>query len=1833
MALEAGVVRLAIVPDTSRFRSQAETAVKKALAGVDGKVDIHADASGLGREIDRAIKLQTGHGVSVPVRAVADNKSVKAAINQVARGAKDVSVNVKANASGTQGAVASLAELEKMALKVEAAQLGVERAQKRVTDATGKGSLAQREAANAYKQSTMRLHELQDAQMKMRHRGGGGGDDGGGGRRVGFNTDGFDKKSLSQVTNAMDRFIIPAAFMSAIAALPQLLTIAGGAAVALGASLSNLTGIAGALPGLLLAGGAAAGTVALAFSGLKDAVKALGDVQSKSGTDAKAQATAQQAAGRQMESAQAALSTARQQAADLAQSAAARVSEAERGVAEAHRASKRDIESATRGVAEAVTSAADKMVDADARVATAHAGAVETRRRGNEQIAQAEDAAASAKDRLVEAEARSEEAHRSVAMAVADEVVRLEELRAESNRNGLSIERAEINVAKARENLAKSTGKSSLEQREANLAVREAVAHLDELKERQAAQQRDIAKGLKGSEAIRTARQKEAAAAKDVRDAQKDVGKTDAGVGKARQEAAADLKRSLADVTAAEADRVKTARQNERDIADAQKNVTEVRIQADNRIVTAERTLMEAEASRARQARDSARSIQDAQRQVAAAAVAMTAANEKASAGSETLQRAMDKLSPAGQRFARTLHELTNGPLKALRTTAQEHFLGPLDGQVRSLADHYFPLLNTVVGETADSLGRTFGGAVKAVTSGPFKDQFARVTHANIGLLDDLGQAGVNLLGPLLQIADAARPLVAWLGQLVLGWTQNIAKFIQAKYEGGQMAAFFERARATMVQVLEITGHLGSAIVGIFTSSGAQKAGGDFLGTIDRTVKRFDDWVHSDAGQQKLRDFFSWIQLKVGQIALDFQKLGAWFSAHPELLKVLDHPVLLGTTVAAVAKPNAAINIAGGIGNFIQVALLQAGIKSTVGKAVAKAAAAGAPAAASAPQISIPLVLTLAGLVIAAGALAAAYAKIKPFKALVDGVWDGIIHFDAQKIINTLTTQIPLLVTWFQLNVWPKVKELGEGLWKRVTDIDWSKVAEKLGIFLGQLLGWWNFTVLPKLYNTIGQLGPKIGEWLGEKDNAAKLFGFLAGFQTKLLLFFGKMAVSLAKGLVSGLVDQFVRSELGSSIINHFVDVFNGVVDLLNGFLKKVTEAINIVKPGTNLNWSVGKLGKVPTPAERTKNTETAKEGGGAGRNHARGGHIRGPGTSTSDSIPAMLSDGEYVVNAKATQQYLPHLQWLNAQGLADGGMVGRVQSWIKSTDAMPYVFGATGPRSFDCSGLVGTVANMLTGSPPYQRRFTTKAFAGGRGAGGFAPGKGAFTIGVRPTGNPGHMVGNLAGLGFEARSTKTGIFVGSAAKSVDAFPYQFHLPEVAGKFVPDGGGGDSGGGAAAAIAKKALDAAGGALKSGIGRAVGNGAAGALAGGAADALIKAASERLTTDSAQAAPTGDPAVTTGNLGGGLSGEQRAVLNTAVNTAKSMGASKKVLVALIEAGLVESNLRSLAYGDRDSQGFLQQRPSQGWGSVAEVRDVAHATRSFVRRAMAIEGKYSSSGRLAQGVQRSAFPDRYDAREAQAKGLLGFAKGGLVQGLAKGGQVDPVKAARTALLVLQQRALKSSKLGLASHDPTISKAWRAQANQLASEIPTARENLTVALRPSMLQGLRKQYVTTPTGATQQRTIAALSKQYNRAVAMSHKKGPNQGVLTAYAKRLRDQHTTEVAKFFAGAETARNLGIDKTRISKYGQFVDSTFEAKYSDGVPSGTPKYAAGIDFVPNDQLAYLHKGEAVLNKGDAQSRRDGTHYHLTVNNNGQPVTLEFLQRSMRRLEHQQLAGAGV
>lgn len=101
--------------------------------------------------------------------------------------------------------------------------------------------------------------------------------------------------------------------------------------------------------------------------------------------------------------------------------------------------------------------------------------------------------------------------------------------------------------------------------------------------------------------------------------------------------------------------------------------------------------------------------------------------------------------------------------------------------------------------------------------------------------------------------------------------------------------------------------------------------------------------------------------------------------------------------------------------------------------------------------------------------------------------------------------------------------------------------------------------------------------------------------------------------------------------------------------------------------------------------------------------------------------------------------------------------------------------------------------------------------------------------------------------------------------------------------------------------------------------------------------------------------------------------------------------LATAIQESKLRNLDYGDRDSLGLFQQRPSQGWGTKEEVRDPVYATNAFYDVLVKIEGYQSLEiTKAAQKVQRSAYPDAYADHEQEARALAstltGYTEAGL-------------------------------------------------------------------------------------------------------------------------------------------------------------------------------------------------------------------------------------------------------
>lgn len=128
---------------------------------------------------------------------------------------------------------------------------------------------------------------------------------------------------------------------------------------------------------------------------------------------------------------------------------------------------------------------------------------------------------------------------------------------------------------------------------------------------------------------------------------------------------------------------------------------------------------------------------------------------------------------------------------------------------------------------------------------------------------------------------------------------------------------------------------------------------------------------------------------------------------------------------------------------------------------------------------------------------------------------------------------------------------------------------------------------------------------------------------------------------------------------------------------------------------------------------------------------------------------------------------------------------------------------------------------------------------------------------------------------------------------------------------------------------------------------------------------------------------------LNANQMANAATIAAIGIRQGMPERAVVVALATAFQESKLENLSGGDRDSVGLFQQRPSQGWGTVEQIRDPRYAASKFYSALRKVRGwERMRVTDAAQAVQRSAFPEAYEkwADEAQvlARALLGYATG---------------------------------------------------------------------------------------------------------------------------------------------------------------------------------------------------------------------------------------------------------
>jgi hypothetical protein len=118
---------------------------------------------------------------------------------------------------------------------------------------------------------------------------------------------------------------------------------------------------------------------------------------------------------------------------------------------------------------------------------------------------------------------------------------------------------------------------------------------------------------------------------------------------------------------------------------------------------------------------------------------------------------------------------------------------------------------------------------------------------------------------------------------------------------------------------------------------------------------------------------------------------------------------------------------------------------------------------------------------------------------------------------------------------------------------------------------------------------------------------------------------------------------------------------------------------------------------------------------------------------------------------------------------------------------------------------------------------------------------------------------------------------------------------------------------------------------------------------------------------------------LDPQQASIAATIAGVAAREGLPAHAVTIAYATAMQESKLHNLDYGDRDSVGVFQQRPSEGWGTASQLKDPVYATAAFFGALTKVHGwQQLPVDQAAQDVQHSADGSAYSQYDLMARSM---------------------------------------------------------------------------------------------------------------------------------------------------------------------------------------------------------------------------------------------------------------
>lgn len=437
------------------------------------------------------------------------------------------------------------------------------------------------------------------------------------------------------------------------------------------------------------------------------------------------------------------------------------------------------VKSAEEGLANTRAQNAEQAFAAAQRIRDAERDVAKARREAGQALQRATEQQVDAERDLARVNGDAREAREGLNRALREAVFDLRNLDTAVKRNAVEVDKATTASMKAKEELDRILANpraTEVERRLARDAYNDRIVQIEELKNRGVElrdEQKRLAKeGVEGTDRVTRARKTLANADERVADAQ-------------------------------------------RRLAKSRGQVRDAQIDGAERVAAAERRVADANRAQAAQARQGAAQIAAGQRQIAAAQRQMAQAYEGlGAAGGESLNKlkeAMDKLSPAGQRFARFIHGLKPA-LRSIRDAAQEGLLPGLESGIQQLVDKYLPAFRSFVKDVGKGLGDIFAATPKVLENPTFQRFFGYIRQTAVPAMQTLWAASMDFARGLVAIFNAFTPLNKPMGQGLLNMASRFAAWSEKLEQNPAFQELLEYVQRVAPKVVHLIGQIATFI-------------------------------------------------------------------------------------------------------------------------------------------------------------------------------------------------------------------------------------------------------------------------------------------------------------------------------------------------------------------------------------------------------------------------------------------------------------------------------------------------------------------------------------------------------------------------------------------------------------------------------------------------------------------------------------------------------------------------------------------------------------------------------------------------------------------------------------------------------------------------------------------------------------------------------------------------------------------------------------------------------------------------------------------------------------